>query len=274
MDHLPRTFDVVGFDVDTIDITNIDAVAAHVKRVQPDVVIHAAAFTDVDGCETQEETAMAVNSEGTRNVAAACHDCGARLIYYSTDYVFDGQAEEAYTEDDLPNPQTVYGRSKLAGERAVAAALEEYAIMRISWVYGEHGTNFVKTMLKLGRAQRQSAADGKTVDPIKVVNDQVGNPTWTRDVVRQTVTVIDRRLTGLFHATAEGICSWYQLARDTFEFRRMNAVVEPCSSDEFPRRAVRPALSALENARLKAAGANDMRDYRVALKEFCDDYEE
>jgi dTDP-4-dehydrorhamnose reductase len=256
---------VTGIDLPEVDITDLSQVLSAVRLARPDVVIHAAAYTDVDGCESSRETAFAVNRDGTWNVAQACAELGARMVYFSTDYVFDGDKSTAYVETDVPNPRTVYGQSKLAGEEAVRELLDNYVIFRIAWVYGRYGKNFVKTMIRLGKRQ---LGEGAKAGPLRVVDDQFGNPTWTVDIVRQTAAVLDTDLRGILHATSEGETTWFRLARDIFAFLKLDVSVEPCTTAEYPRPASRPHRSALENARLKQAGSNVMREYRKALEEF------
>jgi dTDP-4-dehydrorhamnose reductase len=268
MERLSPSFNMSGVDIDTLDITDKPAVMRYIEKLQPDIVIHAAAYTDVDGCETNAALAMQVNDDGTANVAEACRNVGAHMIYYSTDYVFDGNTETPYIETDSPNPQTVYGQSKLAGEEAVRKILDDYTILRIAWVYGKSGKNFVKTMLRLAQIQLETRRRDETAKPLTVVDDQIGNPTWTVDIVRQTQAVIDRKLDGLYHSTSEGPCSWYRFASDIFEIAGLDVDLKPCTTAEFPRPAQRPAMSALENRNLKEAGANVMRHYRTALQEF------
>lgn len=265
---LEEGYQVTGIDIDTLNITDASAVFNYLQKLRPEVVIHAAAYTDVDGCESNVAEAMGVNVTGTRHLALACRDVGAKLIYYSTDYVFDGKRDRPYVEDDEPAPQTVYGKSKLAGERAILDVLTDYAILRITWVYGATGGNFVKTMLRIGKGQVQARQRGDKYASLKVVDDQIGNPTWTRDVVRQTARVLRDNLRGLFHASSEEQCSWYKFAREIFEIVGLEVDVKPCPSEEYPLPATRPHWSVLENARLKSLEANEMRDYRVALEEF------
>jgi dTDP-4-dehydrorhamnose reductase len=181
-----KKYDISGFDIDDIDIRNLEQLKSFFKEKKPDIVLHTAAYTDVDGCEHNVETAMSINAEGTTNIALACREIGAKLIYYSTDYVFDGDKTTPYTETDTPNPQTVYGKSKLEGEKYVTEILEDYIILRIAWLYGAHGKNFVRTMIKLGEEQLKNSKDGQIVTPLKVVDDQIGNPTWTVEIARQT----------------------------------------------------------------------------------------
>ncbi|MBI5267197.1 MAG: dTDP-4-dehydrorhamnose reductase [candidate division Zixibacteria bacterium] len=260
--------DVIGLTRHTMDITNRQRVREQILRLEPRIVLHAAAFTDVDACQGDESTAMRVNAEGTDNVASACSDAGARMVFYSTDYVFDGTKTSAYIETDAPNPQTVYGRSKLAGEQAVTAALSNHLIMRVAWVYGEHGKNFVKTIIQRAMTNVGGTSAGIILPPLQIVDDQIGNPTWTVDIVRQTETAAESDLTGVVHCTSEGEVSWYRFACEIFSMLELNVEAIPCRTEDYPRPAPRPRRSALENARLKEAGLNVMRPYRVALAEF------
>ena len=268
VERLSQSYDVTGIDLPEIDILDEIALLKCIEEVKPAVVIHPAAYTDVDGCESNSDLAMAVNGQGTRNVARACEAVRARLIYYSTDYVFDGTKRSAYVESDPTGPATVYGHSKLAGEKAIADLLDNYAIMRIAWVYGTYGSNFVKTMIKLGQDQIQTRKSDQSFQPLKIVDDQHGNPTWTHDVVEQTKTLIESDQTGVFHATSEGVTTWYELAQDIFRLSNMEVEIEPCTTEQFPRPAPRPRMSALENSRLNQLGLNRMRPYINALEEF------
>jgi dTDP-4-dehydrorhamnose reductase len=264
---LSGQYDVAGTDLPELDICSGEAVRALVAEVKPDIVVHAAAMTDVDGCESNTDLAMAINADGTLNVARAAAERGARLIYFSTDYVFDGEKQTAYVETDTPAPRTVYGRSKLAGEEAVRKLSDDHAILRVSGVYGRTGKNFVRTMAGLGLKQIAKQEAGEAA-PLRVVDDQVCSPTWTVDIVRQTMRVIDDGLRGTFHSTSEGEASWFQFASLLFEYLELVVEVEPCTTEEFPRPAPRPKRSILENERLKEAGANLMVDYRISLREF------
>jgi len=261
-------YQVAGVDLPELDITNRTAVRHLVTLVRPSVVIHTAAYTDVDGCESSEGQAMAVNADGTENIAKVCREVGAIMIYYSTDYVFDGLKATPYVEEDIPSPLTVYGRSKLAGEERVRSIVDNHVIIRIAWVYGASGRNFVKTIVHLGREQMDKVSRNLPAAPLQVVNDQIGNPTCTADIVRQTEKILQSGLCGTFHSSSENPTSWYQFTCAVFDELKMKVNVRPCSSEEFRRPAVRPANSALENARLKEARINIMRDYREALAEF------
>ena len=265
----PR-YKVTGIDLPEVDICDLKQVLKAVRLARPETIIHAAAYTDVDGCEADPEKAFDVNHHGTWNVAQACAEIGARMIYFSTDYVYDGTSMKAYVESDIPDPKTVYGLSKLEGEEAVQDMVSDFAILRIAWVYGRHGKNFVKTMIRVGKQQEAAAPEKRA--PLKVVDDQIGNPTWTADIVRQTEAVMESDLKGIFHATSEGETSWFAFARDVFENMKMVVDLRPCTTAEYPRPAPRPARSSLENLRLKQAGCNVMRDQRAALAEFLNLY--
>jgi len=272
IDTLSIKYDISGFDINEVDIRNLELLQSLFNRKKPDVVLHAAAYTDVDGCESDIETAMAINTGGTENVARACKNTGAKLIYYSTDYVFDGDNTSPYIETDIPNPQTVYGKSKLEGEKHVEQILNDYIILRIAWLYGAHGKNFVRTMIKLGEEQIRNTKDGQIVTPLKVVNDQIGNPTWTVEIARQTDVVIENDLAGVYHCTSEDIASWHGFAKAIFKELSMNVYLIPCNTSEYPRPAKRPKYSVLENKKLKELDLNIMSDYKKALEEFFNRY--
>ena len=228
-----------------LDITDEAAVSSFILDLKPSLVINAAAFTNVDGCEDQQELAFAVNGEGPGNIAAACHEVGATLVHYSTDYVFDG-SNESYVESDTPNPINVYGASKLLGEQAIMAAMDDYRIVRTSWLFGLNGPNFVETMLRLSMEMKM----------VRVVNDQFGKPTFTVDLASKTPEIVKAE-PGIYHITNDGICSWYEFA---------SAVVDnvvPCSSSEFLRKAKRPTYSVLLNLKTRP-----MRHWKLAIEEY------
>ncbi len=268
MAYLSEHATVVGIDRDDVDICNFTGLLETFRAIKPQWVIHTAAYTDVDGCEANPGLAQAINADGTENVARATAKIGANMLYYSTDYVFDGTTTRPYLETDEVNPQTVYGRSKADGEERVKAWVDNYVVMRISWVYGQYGKNFVKTMYRLATEQRTAKQNGGPVKPLKVVSDQIGNPTWTNEIARQTKVVLEEGMFGLLHATSEGETSWYGFAKSIFDELNMDVDVVPCTTEEFPRPARRPKYSALENRRLNEAGLNVMRPYDVALRNF------
>jgi dTDP-4-dehydrorhamnose reductase len=228
-----------GTDLEDLDLTDEGAVRHRVAAEEPDAIINCAAYTDVDGAESHEDLATLVNGDAAGNVARACASAGALLVHVSTDYVFSGEGDRPYVESDEPAPRTAYGRSKLAGEHAVAASDAEWAIVRSAWLYGAGGKNFVDTML--GLAQER--------DEVSVVTDQVGSPTWTGQLAPALVEVAERRATGLHHLTGQGQCSWYELAIEVFHEAGVPCRVLPTTSDAFARAARRPAYSALGTER-------------------------
>lgn len=259
--ELGGDFEMIPTDLPEADITNevmIDSVIAHQA---PDAVIHCAAMTAVDRCETERDLAFRLNARGTANVAAACHRHGARMIAISTDYVFDGNSERPYDEFDRPTGgNTVYGQSKFAGEEAVRAHCPNHVICRISWLYGAGGPSFVHAMMKL--------ADG-THPELKVVADQRGNPTSTLSVARALRGILERpKLCGTFHLTCEGEASWAEFAEEIFRIAGRSQKVTPCTTEEFPRPAPRPKNSRLDKMALRLAGLPPMPHWKDALKEF------
>lgn len=261
---LSRNHEFYGFDRHDMDITDLDQCKKVISEIQPDAVIHAAAYTAVDAAETDQDNAYLVNSVGTRNVAVACERIGAKLCYISTDYVFDGTGKTPYNEYDNTNPTSVYGKSKRAGEQAVQTLASNYFIVRTSWVYGLYGQNFVKTMLKLGREK----------DSLKVVHDQVGSPTYTVDLSRFLEQLVQTEKYGIYHASNTGICSWYEFAVAIFEESGIKVNVEPCTTEEFPRPAPRPKYSVMDHMSIRINGFDDLRHWREALKAFLKELKE
>lgn len=255
--------DVHGFTREQLDITDGDAVQDVVETVMPAVIIHAAAWTAVDDCESDPERAMMINGGGTANVVAAAQVVGARVIYVSTDYVFDGTKSEPYVETDSPAPASVYGRSKLAGEGHVLAMGDRGMIVRTSWVCGAHGSNMVKTILR-------AAAKFPT---LRFVDDQIGKPTFTADLAGALLGladrfVVDSQLAGVFHVTNEGVVSWFEFCREVLGAAGLDPdQVEPCATHELdpPRPAPRPANSVLANTRFAGLGLPLLRDFREPL---------
>jgi dTDP-4-dehydrorhamnose reductase len=232
--------DVVALTRAQLDITDEDAVRDAVRDARPGAVVNCAAWTDVDGAEAAEAEATAINGAGAGHVAAAATEVGAFVVHVSTDYVFAGDAREPYAEADPVGPRTAYGRSKLAGERAVAAAAPDaHAIVRTAWLFGPHGANFVDTMLRLG-AER---------DALKVVDDQIGSPTYSGHLAQALVAIAETRPNGVLHIAGGGRCSWYDLAVATFERAGLGVAVTPCTTADFPRPAPRPAFSVLGSTR-------------------------
>lgn len=262
---LAPEYDVVGIGREDADITNYSQISRVINRHKPNYLIHTAAFTDVDACEQNSQMAMAVNATGAKIVALAAQKAGADIIYFSTDYVFDGNKTSAYVESDTPNPISEYGKSKHAGELATIAVGGNWTIIRIGWIYADHGKNFVKSILSSSKINK---------DNLRVVNDQFGSPTWTRDIVIQTAQIIEAKQTGLFHVAAKGEVSRYEFARIILQRLMPDSKIEPCGTEDFPRPAMRPSRSTLKSERLDKLGIDTMRPYDVCLTEFLDQYGE
>ena len=250
-------FQVVATDLDSMDITDTHQVQKIVSFEKPEVIINTAAYTKVDACETDEQTAFRVNAHGARNLAVAAYNIGAKILQVSTDYVFDGTGRTPLREYDPVNPQSVYGKSKALGEQLVMTTNPRYFIVRTAWLYGE-GHNFVRTILKLA-AER---------DELKVVNDQVGTPTSTVDLARCILDLIQTEHYGVYHGTCEGECTWYEFARRILALKGINKRVIPISTKELRLPAKRPAYSVLENFMLDLVGLNFFRTWEEALEEY------
>jgi dTDP-4-dehydrorhamnose reductase len=252
--------DVIGLSRFDLDITDKEAVRQAVSAHQPVVVANCAAWTAVDDAEAQESRALAVNGHGVANLAAACRLAGSRLIHISTDYVFDGDASKPWAEGDLPAPRSAYGRTKLVGEQAVLSQLPDAGyVVRTAWLYGEYGSNFVRTMIRIEASQ-------PTVD---VVTDQCGQPTWTRDVARQ-LTALSRAdaRPGIYHATSSGETNWFGLAQEVFRLIGADPHrVRPTSSRQYHRPAPRPAYSVLGHDAWAGSGIPPIQDWRKALRQ-------
>ena len=222
------------------DILNFEATEKFITNYMPDVVIHCAAYTAVDKAEDEQNVCFYVNAFATENIAQICKKIDAKMIYISTDYVFDGTKGGFYEVDDKPNPVNVYGRTKLLGEQAVQKILNKYFIVRISWVFGEHGNNFVKTMLLLGKERKE----------LNIVADQYGSPTYTADLVPLLIEMIKTDKYGIYHATNEGVCSWADFAEEIFKLAGMNVKVNHIAASEYPTKAKRPLNSRLSKEKL------------------------
>lgn len=252
--------DVVGVDIDEIDITKLDSVLEVIGKIEPDVIINCAAYTAVDLCEEKVDLAHAVNGAGPGNIGMVAKELNIKVVHISTDYVFDGDSKDAYIEDSLTNPKSVYGKSKLAGEQKLIAATDKFYILRIAWLYGEHGNNFVKTISNLAKDR----------DSLKVVNDQFGSPTWTVNVCSQILKILKSGDYGIYHATSEGACSWFDFTKYILESYKIECEVLPCTTDEFPRPAPRPAYSVLENGNLKKQKINIMPHWKEAFDKYVE----
>lgn len=244
-----------GIDIDDLDITDRAAVFDFFRAEKPDAVIHCAAWTAVDKAEEQPDMAKAVNTGGTENIALACKETGSKMIYISTDYVFGGAGEDFYKPNDRVDPQGVYGATKLGGELAVKENLDRYFIVRISWVFGINGNNFVKTMLRLS----------ETRDELNVVCDQIGSPTYTADLAPLLCDMIVTDKYGTYHATNEGVCSWAEFAEEIFRISGKSVKVNRIPSSEYPAKAVRPMNSRMSKDKLAEMGFRRLPDWHDAL---------
>lgn len=253
-----KGFEVYGFGRDKMDITNQVQVQEIIGAVKPNIVIHSAAHTKVDLAESEPDQAFSINAYGTRNVAVAAEAVGAKLVYVSTDYVFDGTNDEPYNEFSPTSPLGVYGKSKLAGEQFVRDLHYKFFIVRTSWVYGKYGANFVKTMLKLGEERKE----------LSVVADQIGCPTYTLDLAHAILELVDTQKYGVYHISNSGSCSWYEFAKEIFKVSNMEVQVNPCTTADFPRPASRPANSVFEHMSIKLNNFTSVRHWREALSSF------
>lgn len=253
---------VIATDVAELDITDRDATIAFVRRHQPDTIISCAAFTNVDGCETNPEAAFKVNAIGASNLAQAAERINARLIHVSTDYVFRGEGDKPLDESERVDPKSVYGKTKALGEEYVKNFCHRYFIVRTAWLYGYAGKNFVKTIVNAG----------KKFGKLEVVSDQLGNPTNAEDLAHHILQLAVSHDYGVYHCTGEGVCSWYEFASEIIRLSGVDATVTPCTSAEYsakhPAAADRPAWSALENRMLACTVGNHMRDWKEALADF------
>lgn len=256
--------EVIPVDIEDLDITDASAVLKFVGSVAPDVIINCAAMTNVDGCETNYETAFRVNAAGVRNLACAAESIGAKFIHVSTDYVFAGDGNKPYIEWDIVNPQSVYGASKALGEKYALSFCKRTFIVRTAWLYGYVGKNFVKTVR---RVIKEKGA-------ITVVNDQRGNPTNANDLAHHLLKLAVTEDYGIYHCTGKGECSWYDFAVKIAEYSGMPDTVKPCTTAEYNSPTKRPAYSSLRNLALECGVGDEMRDWQIALKEYISKVED
>ena len=254
-----RNIEAIGVDVKEMDITDAHQVDEVITETKPDAIIHCAAWTAVDKAEDEVEQCRKVNRDGTKHIVDVCEKLELPLMYFSTDYVFDGQGEEPWNEYDERHPLNVYGKTKYEGELEVER-LKKHFIIRISWVFGINGGNFIKTMLRLGKERKE----------VSVVNDQIGSPTYTYDLARLCVDMIQTKEYGTYHATNEGICSWYEFACEIFKQAKMDVIVHPVDSTQFPTRAVRPKNSRMNKTELDKHGFTRLPSWQDALERYLD----
>jgi len=245
-------------DYDELDITNYNEVISFVSSFKPDVVINCAAFTNVDGCESDIDIAFKVNTIGPRNLAIACEKYDAKLLHVSTDYVFNGEGTVPFKEYDIPNPVSVYGKTKLMGEQYVRENCNRYFIVRTAWLYGQWGKNFVYTIMKAAKDKGH----------LNVVEDQRGNPTYAEDLAHHILKIILTDEYGIYHCTGTGECSWYDFACKIIEYSGIECTVSPITSDKIDRAAKRPAYSSLDNMMLRVISQDEMRHWQEALMSF------
>ena len=249
-----RGHEGIGVDIQEMDITDAASVEKVITEAAPDAVIHCAAYTAVDAAEANVDLCRRVNAGGTENIARVCKALNCKMMYISTDYVFNGQGTRPWEPDDKREPLNVYGQTKYEGELAVET-LEKFFLVRIAWVFGVNGKNFIKTMLNLG----------KTRDHLTVVADQIGSPTYTYDLARLLVDMIETDRYGRYHATNEGLCSWYEFACEIFKQAGMNVTVSPVTSDQYPAKAKRPMNSRMDKSKLDEMGFKRLPSWQDAL---------
>lgn len=259
-----RGISCLGVKRTDFDLTDYERAEQIITEYNPDAVIHCAAYTAVDRAEEEEKLCYKVNVEGTKTIVSICKKIGAKLMYISTDYVFSGKGEQFYKPGDDTNPLGVYGKSKLLGEEEIKLRLEQYFIVRISWVFGLHGNNFVKTMLRIGQEKKE----------VHVVSDQIGSPTYTKDLAELLCDMILTKKYGIYHATNEGICSWAQFAREIFLCAGYPTKVVEISTEEYPTKAQRPKNSRLSKQKLKENGFCQLPDWKSAIERYIKEYNE
>ena len=243
-------YEVIETDINTLDITNFDMVQEVLKREKPDIILHCAAYTNVDKAQEDYETARLINVTGTENIARASAEIDAAVLYISTDYVFDGTKIGAYLPDDTPNPINKYGQTKFEGELAIQKYCKKYYILRTSWLYGIHGKNFVETMIALADKPE-----------LKVVDDQIGCPTWTVELSDAIIKILSEEKYGIHHVCGSGSTSWYGFASEIFRLANLKVNLLPCTTQDFPRPAPRPKNSIMDNKKI-------CRNWKLALKDY------
>ena len=255
-----RNIEGIGVDIQEMDITDAEAVRRVITEAQVDAVIHCAAFTAVDAAEEKMELCRRINAGGTENIAVVCRDLDIKMMYISTDYVFDGQGERPWEPDDERHPLNAYGQAKYEGELAIEKYVKKFFTVRIAWVFGVNGKNFIQTMLRLGKERGE----------VSVVDDQIGSPTYTYDLARLLVDMIQTDKYGRYHATNEGICSWYEFACEIFKQAKMDVIVHPVDSTQFPTRAIRPKNSRMNKTELDKHGFTRLPSWQDALERYLD----
>ncbi|SFC30868.1 dTDP-4-dehydrorhamnose reductase [Bacillus sp. 491mf] len=257
-DFCSELYEIYPFDKKSLNITDMSQVEHVMKTIKPHIIIHCAAYTKVDQAEEEQDLAYVTNAIGTRNVTVMAQNLGAKLIYISTDYVFSGSRIEGYHELHIPEPVNVYGLSKYAGEEFVKSFHDQYFIIRTSWLYGKNGNNFVKTMLRISEEKEH----------IAIVSDQIGSPTYVKDLVHVIKKLMNTSLYGIYHVSNSGSCSWYEFAKQIFSYANKKVNVVPISTEEFGAKAPRPKYSILQHKMLKLNGFSQMPTWEEGLEGF------
>ena len=276
LSKLSSEHEVVGMDREEIDIVSADECRKAIEETVPDIIINAAAYTNVDGCETAKEDCFAVNAEAVKNIAGACRNKNIRIVHFSTDYVFDGMAKQPYKEGDKCNPINMYGESKLAGERYLQSLSDNYLLIRTSWLYGVKGKNFVGAILEKAKAKdfirdtmEKANVEKEGPSTLSVVDDQVGSPTYTKDLAAAVALLIEKNAQGIFHVTNRGSCSWHQFAVRILQESGFNDIeVLPIKSDKLQRPAKRPAYSILSTQKFIQTTGKTMQPWQLALQDY------
>jgi dTDP-4-dehydrorhamnose reductase len=280
LSRLSSEHEVAGMDKEEIDIVSEGECKKAVTEVRPDIVINAAAYTNVDGCETARNECFAVNAEAVKNIADACRNAKIKIIHFSTDYVFDGTAKEPYKEDDECNPINVYGESKLAGEEYLQSLSADYLLIRTSWLFGGKGNNFVKAILEKAKAKTYIAdtmekANAKPTKPsiLEVVDDQIGSPTYTKDLAAAVALLIEKNAQGIYHVTNRGNCTWHQFAERILKEAEFDKIeVKPIKSENLQRPAKRPSYSVLSKEKFIQTTGKSMQPWQLALQDYLNNY--
>lgn len=253
-----RGYISIGVDKEKMDLTDLSNINSFIKDSNVDAIIHCAAYTAVDLAEDNKELCEIVNSLSVKEIANVCKELDIPLVYISTDYVFDGSKDEEYTENDIENPINVYGKTKLDGENYVKEILDKYYIVRISWVFGENGKNFINTMLRLSKEHKE----------LNIIDDQIGSPTYTKDLAPLLADMLETDRYGLYHATNEGFCSWYEFAKEIFKIKNIDIKVNPISTKDYPTKARRPLNSKMSKQKLIDKGFIPLRNWKEAVKDY------
>jgi len=250
--------EVIGWDIEEIDIREEKSTRSKIETLNPETVINIAAYTDVDGCEKNRDAAFQVNAEGMKHIVLGAKGCGAKVVYLSTDYIFDGRKKEPYLETDLPNPLSVYGRTKLKGEEVLQKGIDDHLIIRTQWLYGRHGKNFVASVLRQAKEKRS----------LTVVDDQTGSPTYTVDLSRAITGLLEHNSRGIFHVANQGNCTWYTFSQAVLKFAQVEGVtLTPISTEALGRPAVRPSYSVLDTQKFERETGMRLRHWADALKD-------